>query len=218
LAYLAVRPKVPSARLPDRWAGRGLQRCPWQLAELFEIQQVVERLARPRARTKLVAAHADLLQGIFQGLMASDFRKFCMSAGIGLSCVWPAAGRRPAIVTSIREPLIAYLLVRATMLRDPAAAPAASENLSAHARALELLATVVRGLPEDDERLLMLGTLAVREGQFVPGPATEHALGQFSGTSAEDCEAFLTDLSRVARDDSLARARERGFLPPQRPI
>jgi hypothetical protein len=141
-----------------------------------------------------------------------------MWAGIGLSCVGQRPDAGPAIVTSIREPLIAYLLVRATMLRDPAAAPAASENLSAHAHALELLATLVRGLPADDERLLMLGTLAVREGQFVPGPATEHALSQFIGTSVEDCEAFLTDLSRVARDDSLARARERGYLPPQRPI
>jgi len=137
---------------------------------------------------------------------------------VGLSCVWPAAPRRPATVTPTREPLIAYLLVRATMLRDPAAAPAASENLSAHARALELLVALVRGLPEDDERLLMLGTLAVRDGQFVPGPATEHALSQFTGTTVEDCELFLTDLSRVARDDSLARARERGYLPPQRPV
>lgn len=132
--------------------------------------------------------------------------------------MWPAAERRPAIVTPTREPLIAYLLVRATMLRDPAAARAASENLTAHARALELLAALVRGLPEDDERLLMLGTLAVRDGQFVPGPATEHALSQFIGTSIEDGEHFLTDLSRVARDDSLARARERGYLPPQRPL
>jgi hypothetical protein len=104
------------------------------------------------------------------------------------------------------------------MLRDPTTAPAANANLIAHARSLELLASLVRGLPEDDERLLMLGTLAVRDGQFVPGPATEHALSQFTATSVEECDPFLTDLSRVARDDSLARARERGFLPPQRPL
>ena len=55
-------------------------------------------------------------------------------------------------------------------------APASAERLEKHAEALELLADLVRDLPEDDERLLLLGTLAVRNGQSVPGPAAEHAL------------------------------------------
>jgi hypothetical protein len=105
-----------------------------------------------------------------------------------------------------REPIIAYLLVHAP------------EQPAEHAQALEQLAAFVRGLADDDERLLMLATLAIRNGQFVPGPATEHALNQFMRASVRECNVFLSDLSRVARDDALARARERGFLPPLRPL
>ena len=57
------------------------------------------------------------------------------------------------------------------MLRGHQATPATAAALAEHAHALELLADLVRDLPEDDERLLMLGTLAVRHGQFAPGPA-----------------------------------------------
>lgn len=115
-----------------------------------------------------------------------------------------------------RDPLLAYLLVRATLRNRRSEAPAA-ENLAQRAHAFELLAELVRSLPEDDERLLTLGTLAVRHGQFMPGPATEHALGEFSGASREACDAFLTSLVRIARDDALARARAHGHLPPRRP-
>jgi hypothetical protein len=117
-----------------------------------------------------------------------------------------------------REPLTAYLVAHARLLAQPSAPRVAAENLAEHARALLLLADFVRALPEDDERLLTLGTLAVRESQFVPGPATEHALNQFTGDTTEACDAFLTLLGRVARDDALARARQHGFLPPQRPV
>jgi hypothetical protein len=93
--------------------------------------------------------------------------------------------------------------------------------LAAHAREqaqlLERLAAFVRGLPESDERLLLLGTLAVRDGQFVPGGATRHAILTFMGTTLEDCDGFLSNLTRVARDDALARARAHGLLPPARP-
>jgi hypothetical protein len=101
--------------------------------------------------------------------------------------------------------------------RRPDAVAGAIERLEKHAQALELLAVLVRTLREDDERLLMLSTLAVRDGQFVPGPATEHALSQFAETSPEGCNAFLDNLVRTARDDALARARAHGHLPPQRP-
>jgi hypothetical protein len=75
----------------------------------------------------------------------------------------------------------------------------------------------VRSLPESDERLLLLGTLAVRDGQLVPGGATQHALVTFVGTSPEACDTFLTNLVHIARDDALARARAHGFLPQSRP-
>jgi hypothetical protein len=96
-----------------------------------------------------------------------------------------------------REPFLAFLLTHAaTLRRQRATAPAAAERLAAHAQALELLADVVQDLPEDDERLLLLETLAVRDGQFVPGAATGHALTQFARTSREACDAFLTTLYR----------------------
>jgi hypothetical protein len=116
-----------------------------------------------------------------------------------------------------RDPFIAYLLVHATMLRGHPAAPAAAALLAWRAHALELLADVVRDLPEDDERLQLLVTLAVRHGQFAPGPAADHALTRFAGTSREVCDTFLTTLVHVARDDALRRARDHGVLPPKRP-
>jgi hypothetical protein len=114
-------------------------------------------------------------------------------------------------------PFIAYLLVHATMLRGHQTTPAAAAPLAEHAHALELLAEVVRDLPEDDERLQALVALAVRHGQFVPGPAADHALNRFAGTSREVCDTFLTSLVHIARDDALGRAREHGVLPPKRP-
>jgi len=36
---------------------------------------------------------------------------------------------------------------------------------------------------EDDDRLLMLVTLAVRHVQFAPGPAADHAITRFAGAS-----------------------------------
>jgi hypothetical protein len=121
------------------------------------------------------------------------------------------------MATPARDPFIAYLLVHATMLRGHQATPAAAAALAEHARALELLADVVRDLPEDDERLLMLVTLAVRHGHFAPGPAADHALTRFAATSREVCDTFLTTLVQIAQDDALGRAREHGILPRERP-
>src|SRR5260370_28743635 len=130
----------------------------------------------------------------------------------------PSAGGRLAMEIPARTPLIAYLLVHVSLLRRRRdAVPAAAERLAEHAVALELLAEVARDLPEDDERLQMLVTLAVRHGQFVPGPAADHAPTRFVGTSREACDTFLTTLARVARDDALGHARDRAVLPPNRP-
>ena len=113
-----------------------------------------------------------------------------------------------------RDPVVRHLLLlHATMLGRPSVR--AAERLDEHARAIEHLANYVRGLAEDDERLLLLGTLVVRGGEFLPGPATEHALSQFTGATVDECATFLSRLSHIARDDALARAREFGFLPPR---
>jgi hypothetical protein len=111
-----------------------------------------------------------------------------------------------------REPLLAYLLVHAAMIRRRrGTATGAAEHLEVHAQALEVLADLVRELPDDDERLLTLSTIAVRDGQFTPGAGAERALNRFTETSRDECEAFLTMLVRIARDDALVRARARTF-------
>src|SRR5260370_32194027 len=112
-----------------------------------------------------------------------------------------------------RDPVVRYLLFHATTLGRPGIR--AAERVDQRARAIELLANYVRGLAEDDERLLQLGTLAVRGEEFLPGPATEHALSQFTGATADECATFLSRLCHIARDDALTRAREFGFLPPR---
>src|SRR5438876_1229931 len=80
------------------------------------------------------------------------------------------------------------------------------------------LADVVRDLPEDDERLLMLVTLAVSRGEFASGPAADRALIRFAGTSREVWNTFLTTLvqlratmpsgGRVITESSLPSARD----------
>ena len=72
-------------------------------------------------------------------------------------------------------------------------------------------------LPEDGERLLVLASLAVRNSQFVPCPAAEHAMTQFAATSIETCDVSSPALVQIARDDAIARARAHGRLPPERP-
>ena len=131
---------------------------------------------------------------------------------------WAAAVFSPrSMAISAHAPFIAYLLVHATMLRGHQEAPATAVALTQHANALELLADLVRDLPEDDERLLLLMTLTVRHGQCVFGPVADHAITRFAGTSREVCDTFLTSLVSAARDDALGRARDHGVLPPRRP-
>jgi len=118
---------------------------------------------------------------------------------------------------SARDPLVAHLLVQAALLRRRELPPVLAAHAVEQAQVLEGLAAFVRSLPEADERLLLLGTLAVRGGQFVPGGATRHAIGRFVGTTPDDRDAFLTTLARTARDDALAQARAHGLLPQRRP-
>jgi hypothetical protein len=112
-----------------------------------------------------------------------------------------------------------YVLGRAAEFRrERVNPPSDAENSSLlHASALVLLAEVVSALPADDDRVRAIGTLAVREGCFAPGPGVEHAISQFVDYTTEACDAFLTRLVRIARDDALARARASGHLPPLRP-
>ena len=89
---------------------------------------------------------------------------------------------------SARDPLATYLLVQAGVLRDRELPPVLAAHAREQADMLEGLAAFVRRLPESDERLLLLGTLTVRDGQFRLGGATQHALLTFVGTSPEACK------------------------------
>jgi hypothetical protein len=110
-----------------------------------------------------------------------------------------------------RESLAGYLLVRARQRAGwPFARPLPATE---HVRALEVLAAFVLTLPETDERLLTLGALAVRDGRFMPGGATRHALDRLRLGSVAACDRFLSDLVRIARDDALVRAKAAGVLP-----
>ena len=114
------------------------------------------------------------------------------------------------------EPFIAYLihaLADTPGVDAPQGATAPIRNAASGASSLELLIEVVRSLPEDDQRLQALGSLAIRDGQFSPGAATTHAIRTFVGGSREACDKFLDSLVRVARDDALIRARSEGYLP-----
>jgi hypothetical protein len=118
---------------------------------------------------------------------------------------------------SARDPLAAYLLVQAGLLRRRELPSVLAGQTIEQAQVLDGLAAFVRSLPESDKRLFVLGTLAVRHGQFVPGGGAQHAIARFVGSSPEAGDAFLTNLVRIARDDALARARAHGVLPPLRP-
>jgi hypothetical protein len=112
-----------------------------------------------------------------------------------------------------QQPRCAQQLRAATLRRPRDVAPAIAERLEARARALDLLVEVVRALPEDDERLLMLGTLVVRSGQFAPGAGTDHALNQFVGGSRVRDVLVETGRHRAGRRDCAAG----GHLSPWRP-
>jgi hypothetical protein len=106
------------------------------------------------------------------------------------------------VTPSAHDPLAAYLLVQAALLRHSDLHAVLTAHASEQAQVLEHLALLVRDLPESDERLVLLGTLAVRDGQFVPGGATRHAIATCMGSSPEACNTFLSALTRIAREDA----------------
>jgi hypothetical protein len=99
----------------------------------------------------------------------------------------PNPTREPA---NRSPPISSFTPTRGVGVGVGVAAPGAAVRLEEHAQALELLADLVRALPEEDERLLLPGTLVVRGGQFAPGRAGEHALTQFGGTSRKALTCF----------------------------
>jgi hypothetical protein len=80
---------------------------------------------------------------------------------------------------------------------------------------LEDLAEYVLGLPADDERLIELAAIGVREGLFspLPGDSAAYAIGRFRFDRADkDCGHFLASLVRMVRDDAIRQAQLAGEI------
>jgi hypothetical protein len=91
----------------------------------------------------------------------------------------------------------------------------ARNKRSAHG--LRELAAYVRGLPSNDERIIELGTIGVRDGLFSPpvvgGPDASHAISRFRfNNPLDDCDQFLTDLIPQVRADAIEQAYFAGVL------
>lgn len=82
------------------------------------------------------------------------------------------------------------------------------------AAGLEELAAYIQTLPADDERLLVLGEVAVTHDEFRPGQQTSYEVGRFRFHYAEaSLDGFLNHLTRIAVGDSEERGRFAGKLP-----
>jgi hypothetical protein len=83
------------------------------------------------------------------------------------------------------------------------------------AAALEALANFVLALPEDDERIQRLATIAVEGEAFVPGQQTAYEIGRFHFFSEESSfDAFLTWMVELAEADRGERGRFGGRQVP----
>jgi hypothetical protein len=76
---------------------------------------------------------------------------------------------------------------------------------------LEELAAYVLSLPADDERIIELGTLGVRDGLFSPfsGDLAAYAISRFRFDDGRDeCGGFLANLVKRLRDDAIRFAKQ----------
>jgi hypothetical protein len=116
-----------------------------------------------------------------------------------------------------RDPLPAYLLVQARLPRSRELPPVLVAHAVDRQRCRRAWPPSCAACPESTSGCCCWAPSPPGNGEFVPGGATQHALLTLVGTSPEACEAFLTNLVRSARDDTLARARAHGVLPRRRP-
>jgi hypothetical protein len=82
------------------------------------------------------------------------------------------------------------------------------------AAGLEELAAYILELPDDDERMEILGQVAITHDMFTPGQQTSYEIGRFRFHHADtSLDGFLTHITRLAIADSEERGRFAGRLP-----
>jgi hypothetical protein len=121
-------------------------------------------------------------------------------------------------MVSDQQAIADHFREQARWRRDKAAEYPDDQRNAQCAAGLEELAEYVLGLPADDERVIELTTLGVRDGMFSPFPGSpaEHAIGRFRfHRGDEDCGQFLAELVRRMRDDALRFGREHGAIPDE---
>jgi hypothetical protein len=112
--------------------------------------------------------------------------------------------------------ILNYFLERAKWRNEKAAEYPEDDRNRLAAAALRGLGGYVLRLSDEDERIRELGTLAVREGMFMPFPEGQRLISRFGFDNPEqDSGAFLDELVRVTRSETLAFAREHGALPDE---
>lgn len=113
-----------------------------------------------------------------------------------------------------RQSLVDYLLQVAAWRRRRAEEYDRDQRNLVAAAGLEELAAYIQTLPDDDERLKVLGEVAVTHDQFTPGQQTSYEVGRFRFHYADtSLDAFLSHLTRIAVSDSEERGRFAGKLP-----
>jgi hypothetical protein len=91
-----------------------------------------------------------------------------------------------------------YIFKQAAWRDTQAAEPPDQRRNERAAASLRELAAYVLALPGDDERILELTRLVVRDGAFLPFPEGERVIAVFGFDSVgQDCGTFLTQLLRL---------------------
>ena len=82
--------------------------------------------------------------------------------------------------------------------------------------ALDRLADYIRGLPDDDERLVNIGHMAFMDGMFDPGPDASREIGRFGFNgpppSADEVDQYVTELGSLVLTSLTQLAKDADVL------
>ena len=115
---------------------------------------------------------------------------------------------------SYHTAIVDYFLEQAKRRNQKAADhPEDARNVQG-AAALRGLTGYILRLSEDDERIRELGTLAVRDGVFMPFEEGQRIIARYGiDDPRADADGFLTGLAAVTRREAVSFAREHGAPP-----
>ena len=115
---------------------------------------------------------------------------------------------------SYHTAIVNYFLEQAKSRNQKAAEYPEDARNAQGAAALRGLTGYILRLPEDDERIRELGTLAVRGGVFMPFEEGQRIISRYGFDDPKaDADGFLTGLAAVTRREAVRFAREHGELP-----